>query len=446
MPFAEFKTALATYTGTVVVNLGGTSYTFPASDLQTALGIPVPPAEGNFGTFRVKTDGSASPYLRVRDNPAGTEIGKLYPGDTLTLIVSKLETAVLNGVTYQWGKIRKGTLVGWVAWSLAESTATIPTSVNKVGLHLMGTLSEDNIRKAAAQNATVYKSVDNPEALRRMIAAVPGATFIYRRWEGSDRNPDDYIRENGGVDGAVATWISSMTGLFSQLPAEVYFESFNEQGASANYCAFEAARARALYRMGRRACLLNIATGNTEESTWQTARDMVQTAIQVGAIIGIHGYSQSMISAAYGGSGWVNGQWQGALWPSPNRTDGSEPPVAWHSCRFERDFWYLRKMGLGDAKLVITELGLDDMVSEAGYPAEWRSIGKPRGWNDGRNEVIWRNRNWVNASVSKEQFYRQQLVWQNMIMNREKNLLGAAVFTYGTDSQMWVQFDVRSAL
>lgn len=440
MPYAEMKEALKTYTGTVIATLGATNYTFPASDLQTGLGIPVPPVEGDYGEYKVSDRVSGWLNVRASASLSGFVVSKLYPGTLMTLILPNL----VNADGYQWGKIRAGTVVGYVAMSLVDSTVVVPppASTNKIGFHFMGTLSGSDIQKAIAARATVYKTVDNIGALQMVIDAGVQATYIFRKYDSSYADSDKWINDHGGIDGAVSSWISLMSPIFNALPKSVYYESFNEVGASDLYLAFETERVKRMAALGRRCCVLNIATGNTEFPMWDRAAPLVRACISAGALVGTHNYAQTVISSGYGTSGWVNGQWQGSLFPVPNKTDGATPPNAWHACRYERDLWYLRKIGLGGVKMVSTEGFLDDMIDPNGYPAE----GKTRGWNDGKCEVVWRNRSWVNAQTTKEQFVRKQFVWWNDIMNREPNLAGATLFTFGESADLaWVPFDTRPA-
>lgn len=76
----------------------------------------------------------------VRATPAGTPTGqKLFPG-TAVQGVGTLQTAALNGVTYEWMNIVSPT-IGWVATTLLDYTpVTNPTTTHKLEVFVDGVL------------------------------------------------------------------------------------------------------------------------------------------------------------------------------------------------------------------------------------------------------------------------------------------------------------------
>lgn len=431
--FADFKRDLATFVGNVKASLNTALYEFPASEMRAALGIPEP---ATFGEYRTKAD--ALPYVNVRASPTTSAVilKQVYPNTAGLFLLSETYT-IANGET--WGYFRIGNTLGYMAMRfLVLASTPIPSNRTKTSVHLMGFLSDADLQNAANIRAVAYKATNHIQAMNYVASRVLDATLIYRRFEHSNEDPAVYIAQHGGtVEAAVDFWMADMQATFDQLPRTVYFESFNEQQAPDIYLAFETLRIKKMAAQGRRACVLNIGAGQTDEAMWIRAKPMVQAAIQYGAIVGVHGYAQTELFSCYNGSSWSSGQWNGSLFPAANPRNPTAEPHACHAFRYEQDLFYLRKMGLGAVKLALTEYGLDNMINPAGYPAE----GMTDGWKT--CETAWRNRAWLNGYADSAAFYRAQLQHGDTILKLEPQVVAAFVYNYGEDEK-WKNWDSRS--
>lgn len=425
--------AISSATDTVSARVAtNAALSIPAPDLAQALGVVVKPP-----TYLYV---NAEDGLRLRSTPNGTIIGAIGYGEKVQLLSEVFP--VVNAL--EWANIK--TSAGVTAFSARKylqvnppDAVPAPPPGDKIGLHLMGTLTQDMITRAIAKRATVYKSIENPSALVQIRQAIPGATFVYRRYQDSNQDPSEYIAQSGGLDAAVNRWMADMEGLFQQIPWAA-FESFNEPGnAEQAYCDFEELRVQRMAARGLKAVILNVGAGKSDKAMWGRAAKAVRAAIVANGYVGIHGYAQSLISAAYNGSHWENGQWVGPVYPPMLKLDDPNPN-AWHAFRVERDIADLKALQITQAKFILTEFGLDDMIDPNGYPSE----GRRRGWKT--NEDVWRNRGWLNGKTAT-QFYREQLVYANTVLGRLPQVVGATVFSYGDSlDPQWDQFEVQEVV
>lgn len=91
-------------------------------------------------TFTGTVKSTATLGVTVRETPAGTPTGqKLFPG-TAVQGVGTLQTAVLNGVTYEWMNIVSPT-IGWVATSLLDyAPVNVTPTTHKLEVFVDGVL------------------------------------------------------------------------------------------------------------------------------------------------------------------------------------------------------------------------------------------------------------------------------------------------------------------
>lgn len=431
--YQDLTTALKTYVGTVQVNLSTGVYEFPASDLRAGLGIPEPKT---YGEFKTKADALPFVNFRAAPNTSAAILKQVLPNTAGIFLLSPTYT---TGSGETWGYFRIGNQTGYMAVRfLASTSQPIPSSRTKVGLHLMGFLSDADLQKAANQRAVIYKATNHIQAMNFIASRVLDCTLIYRRYEHSEDDPEVYIAQHGGVESAVDFWMADMQSTFDQLPRTCFFESFNEKESPDAYLAFETLRIKKMAAAGRRACVLNIGAGQTDEAMWGRARAMVEAAIQYGAIVGVHGYAQSELFSCYNGSYWSGGDWHGDLFPAPNPRNPTVEPHACHAFRYEQDLFHLRNMGLGAVKMAVTEFGLDNMLDKNSYPSE----GVTDGWKT--CPPVWNNprRNWL-LGIDAPTFMRRQLAHADTILKQEDNLVGATGYNFGDDKR-WDNFDLRT--
>lgn len=377
--------------------------------------------------------------LNVRSIPstAGGKIGGLNNGDGLQVI----DGLTAQGSGYPWQAVilpTQNTMIGWVASAIGGAAtladvAPAPAAVTKVGAHFMGTLTEGEIRAALALKATVYKVVDNVALAQRIHAEQPKATIIFRRYR-----PDGYWLDKiqqSGVEGAVNAYLGERSTDFVAMPW-AYHESDNEVGAPDGYLAFEALRAQKMGALGFRACVLNIQTANTNADVWARAdKAGLLRAVESGDhLIGVHTYSQTYMSNNYANS-YVSadGQWHGEIFPASVSNDG------WTALRYRKDIADVTALGYTRARFVGTETGLDDLV-QPGNGVYYLYGEKTRGWKT--CEGVWRRAGNLEGR-SAPQFYRDQLTWYGVQMGYDARMVGATIFSHGSDDPRWADFDTR---
>lgn len=258
----------------------------------------------------------------------------------------------------------------------------------------------------------VYKAVSAPQLLFNARDHNKDALDIYRTYY-SNPEQDKRLQEiiNAGVEVAYNRWFSENQHVI--LAAKwAYYESYNEMAHNPDpYLAFEAYRAKRLWQdHGVRSCLLNSATGQTDEDTWRRGRAMVEAAIQTGSIIGVHCYSEGVISANNGPYWQQDGNWSGGS-PFPGTLD----PMQCHTgFRILQDKVYLRKQGQGNAILCCTEWGMDDLSLPG------NGIYKPfglqvRGWVTCWQ--VWERMGWSGGNTGKThwQFYKEQMTYWSIM-------------------------------
>ena len=365
--------------------------------------------------------------LNIRATPGGMVIGVLADGATISVLQSD---GVKNG-GHTYVKVGYGNIVGYAASEYIRFNAN-----GMFGVHIMGTVDLAAVR---GMTYGVYKSMDDPGSIIAARQAHPNAICIYRKYRTD--NPDEYIGQSGGMQNAINRHMQEMAPLFQMLPMDIYIESWNEMGAGSLYCEFERLRSIAYAAIGRKVCILNISSGTSDKSLWATAAAAVHQTIINKGYVGIHAYAQTVMSANCQNSQWnQDGSWSGDLFPEI--TDRSS---CYTALRCLQDKVDLLDLGLGQAALVATELGLDDMGVDGNnakggvfYPALHGKITKTRGWRE--CIPIWQQNGWL-VNTTPEAFYRKMLQWWSV-----QSGIPGVVYTYGTNDPRWASYNVVGVL
>ncbi len=136
-----------------------------------------------------------------------------------------------------------------------------------------------------------------------------------------------------------------------------------------------------------------------ESELWTRCAESVRQIAVAGGALGIHCYSQTIMSANYADSYWQeDGTWHGSLFPPV-----SDPKDALTACRVLRDQRDLRTLGI-NIQIIATELGLDDLGGAVYYPQG----GKTRGYWD--CIPVWERNGWLK-NTTPAAFFRAQLDW-----------------------------------
>ena len=265
-----------------------------------------------------------------------------------------------------------------------------------------------------------YQSGDSPERAAGKFVAAQQARYYSRNplvkiWEG--HNEPSF----GSPDDAGAT------------------------GRMAWYGRFEAERLRLLANLGLRGVVGNFSTGypeinRNELRMWHAFMPAVEAAKRHGGFLGLHEYAAPWMW-------WFTGEYQTGNCPGRGRPQfpgGFLGDTGWLTLRYRQVYRYaLAPFGLADVPLVITECGNDRAGGGCpGMPAgAWRALtGYWSGW-DGSSDPIdyWRV---AGQARDAERYYAEQFMWYDRELRKDRYVIGATVFTFGTDNPVWEPFNV----
>lgn len=231
-------------------------------------------------------------------------------------------------------------------------------------------------------------------------------------------------------------------------PAIKYWEGHNEPvwvdlDGMKWFADMEIARMQEMAKLGLKCIIGNFATGTPPIELWPGFLDALRAAKQYGAILGLHEYSLPWLW-------WMTGRYQmqveNCVDPrDPNRLEG------WTTLRYRQVYrQFLEPAGLGDIPLIVTEFGIDPMVSPSpdDVPtAAWKDLGPY--WNKHKDDTQFDYERQkypvppgVDFSGSKELKYFEQLKWYDREIRKDPYMIGATIFTFGSFGGAWERFDV----
>jgi hypothetical protein len=207
-------------------------------------------------------------------------------------------------------------------------------------------------------------------------------------------------------------------------PAIKYWEGHNEPVWNSNeemswYAQFEVERMKLMAAEGLKCVIGNFATGSPDLKLWPAFFPALKAAQQYGALLGLHEYSCPWMW-------WMTGKYQ----LDPNADEKDE---GWTTLRYRKVYrQHLIPNGFGNVPLVITECGIDPLVSpkpsEVGVGGTWQQLGSF--WKKHDNEP------------NKADYYYRQLVWYDKELQKDDYVIGATVFTWGNFGRQWKHFEV----
>jgi hypothetical protein len=222
---------------------------------------------------------------------------------------------------------------------------------------------------------------------------------------------------------AAHQFVQDQLPTYQSNPHITYWEGHNEPVWNTAeemdwYAEFEVERMRLMADLGLKCVLGNFATGRPNLDLWPAFLPALQAATQHEAILGLHEYSCPWMW-------WMTGRFQ----VDPNADEGDE---GWTTLRYRKVYrQHLISNGLGGVPLVITECGIDPLVSPKPSGVSggtWRQLGSF--WAEHDNEP------------DKADYYFRQLVWYDRELQKDDYVIGATVFTWGSFGQPWSDFDV----
>lgn len=243
--------------------------------------------------------------------------------------------------------------------------------------------------------APVAKLVNDFGSAQEYLAINPNLLIIGRR---ISVFPDDQERvitaenlRHLSPQSAAQLWVDIQSETYRLNPFIRYFEGPNEPVWSTLedmrwYGSFEAERVLCLNARGLFAVVGNFSTGtphiqDNDLSWWQAFLPALRAVNEHGGILGLHEYSDGKLSKDFDGR------------------------YGWNCFRYRRVHdWFLTPNGLGNLPIVLTEFGVDFKIRNIDYAAE--------------------------------------LAWADSEMRKDKYLLGATIFTFGSTSPAWDNFNV----
>src|SRR3990167_7218164 len=262
----------------------------------------------------------------------------------------------------------------------------------------------------------------------------------------------EQLNSGDNAESAAAKFVEMQRGKYELNPLVKIWEGHNEPsfggpndpGALDNigwYARFEAERLRLLSRLGLRGVVGNFSVGYPEINfndlrMWTAFLPAVQAAKTHNGLLGLHEYAAPWMW-------WWTGSYQAGncdhpeRWGFPGGFDSG-----WLTLRYRQIYRYvLSPQGLGDVPLVITECGNDTAGGGCpGMPAgAWKDMVSY--WNswDGYSDPI---DYWRGSERDPERYYAEQLKWYDKELQKDPYVVGATIFTVGTDNPIWDHHDI----
>jgi hypothetical protein len=306
---------------------------------------------------------------------------------------------------------------------------------SKLGFHIDLQAHDGELEKIIAARPRVVKVISAMGILRELHERLgEGTVFIARDWNVGD----DFLKFGGPADpvGAAKRWYDGMRSSIVQAPF-AYWEGFNEMSgwdAMSQYGAFEAERQRILHNEGYRACVGNFATGCPEivgdGDLWPRFYPALEAAHRYQNILGLHEYGGLYLWMWYGPNSSAAVR-AGRMQRFPGYAEG------WLFGRY-RKVWakHLVPNNWTQVRIALTEFGLDrtatadvDFLTGGSYVASWKQA------------MPWWGK--LDQRPDGPQYYVEQLSWADSQLVADPYMVGAAIFTWGTPSPVWGDFDVE---
>lgn len=181
---------------------------------------------------------------------------------------------------------------------------------------------------------------------------------------------------------------------------------------------FEAERTRLLAEQGVRSVVGNFATGHPPLELWPHFEPALAAARQHNGYLGLHEYSAPVMQ-------YLSGNFQAPGDP-PQGDEG------WLTLRYRKAYRrYLAPMGFSNIPILITECGVDGLVSSRPGPKD------ARGWQDFID--TWLENGFRNDPPG---VYMDQLIWYDQNLQKDDYIKGAAIFLAGTNDEQWETYDI----
>lgn len=301
----------------------------------------------------------------------------------------------------------------------------------------------------------LIKLVNDFGPANEYLSINPRLTVIGRGY--TDRTLLEQYQSGDTPDEAARKFVEEQnTRYYSRNPQVKIWEGHNEPsfggpddpGAVAKmawYGHYEAERLNLLEQLGLRGVVGNFSTGYPEINAnelrmWNAFMPAVEAAKRHHGFLGLHEYAAPWLW-------WYAGDYQTSNCPGrgrPTFPGGALGDMGWLTLRYRQVYRYaLAPRGLGDVPLVMTECGNDK--AGGGCPempaAPWRELTNYWGGWDGATDPVdyWRT---AGEARDPERYYAEQFIWYDRELQKDPFVVGATVFTFGSNDPTWDPFNV----
>lgn len=301
--------------------------------------------------------------------------------------------------------------------------------MSKLGPHIDIRTHNGQVEQMVAAKPAVIKVVGSRGLLNILHNALPDTILIARNVS-TELAGDDFLRFSGGdsPEQTARRWFDVMKPAMQEAPF-AYHEGMNEMSnweSMARYGAFDAERQRIMADNGFKAAIGSFATGTPEivdpNDLWPGYYPALAAAHQYHNLLSLHEYGGLFMDMWYDGAGYN-------AYPD-SYLEG------WLFTRY-RKVWnkHIKPNGWTDIRIVLTEFGLDNAATSTVVKIAGKAIGP---WTQCRS--VWANQ---FGRPDAEQFYTEQLIWADRQMQKDPYVIGATIFTHGTMSPVWGEFDIE---
>lgn len=301
--------------------------------------------------------------------------------------------------------------------------------MSKLGIHIDISTHDGQVEKLIAAKPSVIKVIASRGLLNSLHDALPDTTFI-ARIASTELAGDDFLRflGNDSPQAAARRWYDILLPVLKEAPF-AYWEAFNEMAsweAMYDYGLFEQERQNILADNGYKAAIGSFATGTPEivppNDRWPQFYPALAAAHRYHNLLSLHEYGGLFMDMWYDGDNYN-------VFPDTYKE-------GWLFTRY-RQVWnkHIKPNLWTNIKIVLTEFGLDNAATSTVSQIAGKPIGP---WK--QCKPVWAEK--FNRPDG-EQFYFEQLVWADKQMQKDSYVVGATIFTHGTMSPVWGEFDIE---
>lgn len=257
-----------------------------------------------------------------------------------------------------------------------------------------------------------------------MAQNVPEGVLVIGRKHQPDYDAQRQRKSGKTPRAAAQQFVQDQLPIYQSNPHIRYWEGHNEPVWSTAeemewYAHFEAERIKLMADLGLKCVIGNFASGSPDLSLWPAFFPALSAAQTHQALLGLHEYSCPWMW-------WMTGKHQ----LDPAEDEGDE---GWTTLRYRKVYrQHLAPNGFDNVPLVITECGLDPLVSpkppSVGGGGTWKHLGSFWSVHDNESD---------NAD-----YYFRQLVWYSQELEKDDYVVGATIFCWGNFGEPWSEFDV----